>query len=267
MLEVMIATMDSGIKSAAEAVLSPRDGVRWLISWQHADAEDTTPLPTALNGRDDVTVIEQQGRGLSRNRNNCLRHATGDILLIADDDCRYTHDGLQRVVDAFAGRLDLDLATFRMTSRDNTKSYPSCEFDIAKRPKGYYITSFEMALRRSTVIDRCRLAFDERFGLGAPRFLCGEEELFVHKAIKSGLRCRFFPLDVVRHDDATTQATRATAPGVIQARGAFLWLGGYRATALLRPLVMAQRISRDTGVSTLYALRHLYVGLFRIVFS
>lgn len=256
-LEILICTLDDGINNIPAMLLEPREGISYLVSWQHSDGKDNITLPEELK-RCDVKVLNLNGRGLSRNRNNCLNHASGDILLIADDDCSYTNSQLDTVVETFNRNPSLSLATFRMASKHNNKSYPEHEFNLAKPPKGYYVTSFEIALRR---VAAGHLHFDERFGLGAPVFQCCEEELFVEQAVEAGLECRFFPLTIVRHDDATTQLTRATSPNVLAARGAYLWLSPhYHSTALLRAVVMAWRM-RKHGITFGHAFRHIYHGI------
>lgn len=256
-LELLISTIDDGVDSVAQLLLPARTGVRYLVSWQHSLESDRKTVPPSLE-RDDVTVVHLGGRGLSRNRNNSLEHATGDILLIADDDCRYSPQQLDTVVDTFERHPSLALATFRMESKHNNKTYPEREFDLAKPPKGYYVTSFEIALRREAV---GHLRFDERFGLGAPVFQCCEEELFVEQAVGEGFNCRFFPVAVVRHDEPTTQISRAADPDVLAARGAYLWQSRrYHKTALLRAVLAAWRM-RGKGVTFRQALHHLYRGI------
>lgn len=258
-LQLLISTLDGGINSVADLLLPTREGVSYLVSWQHTLGAAPVEVPRELR-RPDVALLEMNGTGLSRNRNNTLRHATGDILLIADDDCRYRAEWLDAVVATFERHPTLALATFQMTSALAPKSYPDHEFSHSgRRPRGYYVTSFEIALRRSAV--QGVVSFDERFGLGAPMLLGGEEELFVEAACAAGLDCRYFPTVVVRHDHATTRASRATVPGLLMARGAYLKLSRrYRRTALLRPLLIAWRIHRRHHYPYGKALAHIYRG-------
>ena len=89
-LQLLICTFNDGIKRIPDLLLPPIDGVEYLVSWQQAD--DFTPheLPEEIADRSDVEVTTLPGLGLSRNRNNCFLHASADICLICDDDCRYT---------------------------------------------------------------------------------------------------------------------------------------------------------------------------------
>ena len=261
-LQLLISTLDDGIDNVASLLLPASLGISYLVSWQHSDGVER-PVSTALQ-RDDVQVLHLAGRGLSRNRNNCLRHATADVLLIVDDDCRYELQQLQQVIATFESHPQLDMATFMMQCEASPKSYPQQEFDLAERRAGYHVSSVELAMRRTSV--QGRLQFNEHFGLGARRFECGEEELFVHDALKLGLNVRFFPITVVRHDHATTQSQRASSPGVLRGRGAYLYAGGYRWSMFARPFTIAWQLHKTHGVPYWHAVRYMLEGVFYMIF-
>ena len=145
-LEVLIITLDEGINNIPAMLLEPREGIGYLVSWQHSDGKEQD-VPNELQ-RPDVEVHHLAGRGISRNRNNCLRHATADVCLIADDDCQYTHEQLQAVIDTFIQHPDVDIATFRYSSDNNSKIYPAQSINLATLPKGYYVSSIELAFKR-----------------------------------------------------------------------------------------------------------------------
>ena len=259
-LELIISTIDDGIHRVARLPLEPAPEISYLVSWQHSAPGDHT-VPEALR-RPDVRVVHLDGRGLSRNRNNCLRHAAGDICLVADDDCRYTLERLRAVVKTFADSPGLDLAAFRMESAHVEKRYPPNRCRLGTHLTGYAPTSFELAFRRASV--QGRLRFNEHFGLGAPLFHCAEEEIFVHDALLLGLRCEFVPTTIVVHDHPTSDASRVTDDGNLMARGAFLYIG-YRGKMLLYPFPIARRLHRRYGVPFGHTLAMLYKGLFHIL--
>src|SRR5574344_279627 len=187
-LEILICTIDDNIQRVEQMLLATAPHILYLISWQRTDACSTRTIPEGLR-RDDVKVLTLDGKGLSRNRNNAIKNASGDICLIADDDLHYELPLLQHVVDTFQTDPALDLATFRYVSSSHTKYYPKYSFDLRKSRRYYYITSFEIAFRRSSV--QGEIAFNELLGLGAPELNSGEEDIFVHDAVKVGLKCRF----------------------------------------------------------------------------
>lgn len=260
-LQLLISTIDNGIDRVAGLVLPPAEGIGYVVSWQHSAGKPATELPPELK-RPDITVTHLDGRGLSRNRNNALSHASADICLIADDDCRYSLERLRAVVDTFDCYPDVDLAAFRMESRDEQRSYPDRSFALDNPPRGYMAYSVEIAFRRTAIAGRVQ--FNPHFGLGAERFHCGEEEIFVHDALEAGLVARFFPVTVVTHDGATTDHARAGQREVLQGKGAYLYIG-YRPKMFLYPFPIARRLKRLYGVPFFYALRHMFAGLAYII--
>ncbi len=252
-LEVLICTCgDDGIKRVAKMGLPKSNGVKYLVSWQ---TDALNPLIPEELLRDDVLILATSSMGLSNNRNHSIANATGDICLIADDDLTYTSHQLQCVIGAFEQNHDVDIALFRYSGGDN-KAYPDYEFDLnAIIPKGYYITSFEIAFRRQRLSSGIK--FDPRFGAGAS-MPAGEEFLFVQNALKAGLRCRFFPVTITRHDGLTT-GSRQQSKGVLQANGVCVAVG-YGLLGLLRLPVIAWRHSQRGKANFFPAVYNLLKG-------
>ena len=255
-LEILICTLDEGIDNIASMLLPQREGISYLVSWQHSEGKEIA-LPSELK-RDDVKVCNLAGRGLSRNRNNCLRHATADLCLIGDDDCQYTHEQLQTVINTFEQNPNVDIATFQYSSKGYSKCYPSTCQDLSSFPKGYYLSSIELAFRRQSV--QGKLWFNEHFGLGAKVFHCGEENIFIHTAIEKGLNCRFFPITIVADQEPLETLERDKEPGTLMTYGAELQL--YKpGTKYLRTLLKAWRLKKQRNVPFFHAVKHMIKGI------
>ena len=255
-LEVLICTIDNGISQIPQLLLPHIDGVSYLVSWQHSTHDQITAPDELL--RDDVKVVHLQGRGLSRNRNSALRNATADICLIADDDCTYRPEYFASIINTFKNDTTLDLATFRMKHSYEGKAYPKHSFNLKHFERGYYVTSFEIAFRRTSV--QGKLEFNELFGLGAPVLQSGEENVFIIEALKQGLHCRYYPIIVVEHNHATTSSTRVGNPGVIMAEGAYIYIA-YPCTLLPRLILKAKRLNRSNHLGFFTNLKHLTAGI------
>lgn len=255
-LEILICTLDKGINSIPAMLLPQHDGIGYLISWQHS-SDKKIAVPEELK-RDDVKICDLEGRGLSRNRNNCLRHATADVCLIGDDDCRYTHERLQKVIDTFAQNPEVDIATFQFEGEGSTKYYPKESFSLSTFPKGYFVASIEIALRRKSIQDK--IWFNENFGLGAEIFHCGEEHIFIQNALSHGLTCKFFPVTIVRENDSTVCIRRDNERGTLMAHGAILQLYQPK-TKYLRMIIKAFRLWRNRNVPFFKAIRHMNNGI------
>lgn len=253
-LQLLISTIDSGINNIASIILEPRDGISYLISWQHS-TEFSGDIPEQLK-RKDIEVVQLQCCGLSCNRNNCIKHATGDVCVICDDDCTYTHDQLNNIAITFATNPKLDIATFK--AYGTKTAYPNKSFDLNNPPKNYHVTSFEIAFRRKSV--QGKLQFNELFGLGAPELHCGEEEVFILDATTAGLNCKYFPAYVVTHNGETTSTKRVNQSGTLKARGAFLYKA-YRRTMIPRVFLISYRLHRDYGVPFFKAVHNMFAGI------
>lgn len=257
-LDVLIAThTPSGLQRVEAMQLPHLDGVRYIVSWQqHGDA----PVPESLADRPDMTVLRLGQNGLSHNRNNAIEASTADIYLIADDDLRYTPAQIEAVRRVFEENPDLDYASFMYVGHDGTspKTYPSEECDLTKGlPKGFYQTSFEIAVRPRGLA--AKLRFPAAFGLGSPWLHAAEEEMFLLTARKLDLNCRFFPIVITTHSGPTTGRAVISDPLVIRAWGAYLYFA-YPLTYPARLWLKARRLSAAGQAPFFNALKELTHG-------
>lgn len=237
-LEVMICAYGAdGLRRIACNAHPQLPGVRYLVSWQPAGA-DISAIPAEIVTRTDFVVHITDSNGLSRNRNNALEHATAPLLLISDDDVSYTADGLKAVLAFFSGNPECDVATFRYESAGAPKWFPVNSFDLRKPAKGYFVTSFEIALRRS-ILQRTGVRFNERFGINS-EFIAGEEDIFIHQLLKNGARGYYVPTVICRHDGDTTCDRMGSEDTFIRVKGAVFTLTHPR-TWPLRMLAHAHR--------------------------
>ncbi len=237
-----------------ERMLPPeREGVGYVVSWQdHRGA----PIPEAIAGRRDTTVLRFDGKGLSSNRNNALEHCDADIILIGDDDLVYRPEAFDTVRRVFERDPELEYASFRYDSPDR-KPYPEAETPLRPIPRGFYQTTFEIALRRDSRAGRLR--FSPLFGPGAPYLTAGEDEFFLLTAVKRGLNCRFFPATIAEHPTLTSGALPKSPPGLLRTTGALTALR-HRVMWVPRIPLTAWRLRRAGKATFVGALRHLAEG-------
>ncbi len=259
-LEVLISTFGAeGLRRVATMALPEMDEVKYLVSCQ-CPGHDSLELPPELQ-RKDVKVIFTPTKGLSVNRNNAISHATAPLCLISDDDLSFTPEGFRSVITVFGENPDLDVATFQYTVTDGRfeKSYPSESFPLSDPAKGYFVTSFEIAFRRESVI-KSGVWFNRNFGLGAPLYGSGEEELWIKDLLDAGLNARFYPYVIAAHADCSTTGVRLMdSPPVLRAAGAVI-KRLYPATSFPRVLLKAWRSSRASGAGLGECLRPLLYG-------
>lgn len=220
LLEVQICTYGvEGIARVSNMKIPQLDNVCYTICFQNP-LRNKYILPEPLL-RDDIRILEHVSSGLSYNRNYGLERAIGDIILIADDDLNYSEDGLESVINVFNNNPLLDFATFKHSGGDN-KLFPAKEFDFKhKEPKGYYLTSFELAVRKKALPKDIR--FSPQLGIGAQFYGAGEESVFLYRLKNRGLNGRFFPITIVEHPNITT-GVRESSPSFLRAQGAWIWI-------------------------------------------
>lgn len=234
--------------------------VEYLVSWQDSEG---VAVPEEIASREDVRVITMPGRGLSRNRNHCLDNAGGDILLIADDDLILYPEGLREVIRIFEENPSLEYGSFRYDS-DVPKEYPAESCSLTSLPKNFYQSSVEIALRRDSRAGKLR--FNEEFGLGGGKFSAGEEELFLKKARRHHIECRYFPVTIAYHPGETTGVRSRLTDGSIRARGVVTWVE-FPWTSVLRIPLISFRIARNRQASFFKALFLMTEGAFHACFS
>lgn len=258
-LDILICTIDEGIKRVPNVLIPKEEGIRYVISMQYTDEKYFAMIPEILRTRDDVTLLTLQGRGLSRNRNNALAHATGDILLIADDDNRYTSEGLRQIIETYECNQDASVICFMSESYSGEpmKKYPTETMSYEEAFKqGYYTTSFEMTMR-----NHLDILFDERFGLGSKMLCAGEEEVFMKDVIDAGYEALFIPKVIVR-SDADTTGTHFVGNKKMQiSKGAtFRYLFGTR-EAIWRSIKEALHHLIHEGANPFPILRNMLKGI------
>lgn len=189
-LEILICTIDKGIGKIPDVLMSPREDVRYVVSMQWTSEEAKKRVPAVLREREDVKLVFLEGKGLSRNRNNAIEHASGDVLLIADDDNRYTDELIANIFEAYEAYPEADVIHFQALNMEGKSLHPY---------PADYVSSVEMSFRRNV-----KVKFDERFGLGSEKLCAGEEQVWVKDAADAGYNIRYVAKPVVMTSAGTT---------------------------------------------------------------
>lgn len=260
-LEILICCLNDDVKKVPALLLPPRGDVRYLVSLQYTDPSVLESLAVPALHRPDVTVVKMEGKGLAKNRNNALRFATGDVLLLADSDVRYEPTYFDRILSHFAADSTLDIACFQALATDGRplRAYSSRSFEYNRQPRGTSFSSVEIAMARRSDMPR----FDERFGLGSDFLSCGEEEVFLYDAYRKGLHIRYFPEVVVQTPRATTGSRFGVDKAVQRSKGAVLCMLHGARGAFARCLKFALTAPRLPH--RLSAMREMARGIFYVL--
>ena len=141
-LHVLICCYNDSLLDVPDILLPERPDVSYVISHQHSAGyslpDDADELKSRLNemlARPDVVLTSIEGKGVSRNRNNCLMKcfetaADDDVCLIADDDVRYFKDSFDRVLSAFASNPSAGFIQFRIKTLGSSRQFRRLPYPV-----------------------------------------------------------------------------------------------------------------------------------------
>ena len=199
-VDILISTINTNINNVPSVLLKARADVSYIISIQEINNVEYN-IPDVLKQRKDVSIFLCKEKGLSMNRNNCIKHASSDICIIADDDVKYKDFYIDKIknefikdpsLDVFAGKIKTNIGEPEFRNYKNYKN--RINFFNFKN-----VCSIEIAFRKKQIIEN-KLYFDSNFGLGSTRFsIGGEESIFIKDCLNKKLNIFFFPVYMVNH--------------------------------------------------------------------
>ena len=182
-IEVLIATMHRESKADIIGLL---DNMNIRSDSVVVSQCNKTGIEKFAYKKYNVTCVYSTERGLSRSRNLALRHATSDIVIIADDDMRYNDDYPEVISTAYTEHPDYDILTFKVL---DAKNYFPAEKKL-NRLLIHKTASVEITMKLSSIRD---ITFNVLFGAGSSYFLGGEEVVYLNSCIKAGKKIMFIP--------------------------------------------------------------------------
>lgn len=212
---------EEGIRRVSALTHPEVEGVEYIVSWQQYRRD---AVPDTLRARKDFIILFEDSSGLSNNRNNALRHSSAPLVLISDDDVSYTGAHIQRILKAFEDNPKADVLTFRYESETCPKKSPEFAFDLSSPPKGYYVSSIEIALNMGRIKSKAGFRWQEMFnpayGLGGTLFISGEEDILMEDLRRAGFQGRYLPEAIATHSGPTTSERLKDSPELVEAKGA-----------------------------------------------
>lgn len=154
-----------------------------------------------------IEHIKLNNKGLSLARNNGLSHATGEIIILSDDDCWYPKGSIKFIVKMFESHPTVDILLTQIydpISDCSYKKYETTPMQLNKRTALLSKSSIEISYRNT----QNSILFDEYFGLGA-RYVAGEENDFLVRCLKAKKRIFYFPQVTVFHEKKKHAETHA----------------------------------------------------------
>jgi glycosyltransferase involved in cell wall biosynthesis len=147
----------------------------------------------------NIKYISSLRKGNSYNRNLGIMHASLNILAFPDDDCYFSPDVIEKVLDIFMKKPHV--VGVSGSWRDSITG------DIVLGgPKNKYVNSFNVwtSVTNITIFINSNVVktvggYNEAFGLGSKMFEGGEETDFILKVIEKGNKILYEPDLVIYH--------------------------------------------------------------------
>lgn len=171
-LSILITTMNEKIERVIKELLPHLKNCEVIISHQITN-ENISPFNAFLGA--NVKYVYMYDKGASKNRNNALKYASGDICVVCDDDVNFVDNFEEKIKNMYKDE-SIDVATFKsinLEKRDR-KKYSSKKFKHNLKSI-LSVSCIEISFRRKSIISK-GINFDENFGFS--KYLGCEENIF-----------------------------------------------------------------------------------------
>ena len=147
---------------------------------------------------DTVKLVSTSDRGVGKNRNKALMHATGEYVMCSDQDMIYVDGYEQIVLDAFAKCPKADIIVFNLEylNRFTPPRKPDKKFKRVHLWNCMRYGTARVAMKKSA-LDKSCLSFSTLYGGGA-KYSAGEDSLFIRDAFRKGLKMYTCPITIAR---------------------------------------------------------------------
>ncbi len=195
-ITILITTLNDGIERVIKNLLPQlKDVYEIIISHQITD-KNISPYLEELASNIRYKYIYD--KGLSKNRNNALKFASGDICVICDDDLNYIENFDKIIKEAYFNNNFADIITFQAI--DEKGNYHGKKIKKIFKHNNISIlnvTSWTITFKLNSIREK-KIKFDENFGLGT-KICVGEENIFLRDSIKKNLNLIYYPKIIVIH--------------------------------------------------------------------
>ena len=185
-IEILISCMNQTVEETLENSNAQSDVL--IVNQTSFEEIKKLHFTDCQNIQHSCKYICSKQVGLSNSRNQAIQEATGDILLLVDDDEELVDNYPQIIAKAFNSHPDADIITFALNY--SLKKFPQKEKEI-----GYLgalkSCSPQIAFRRSSVLSK-QILFDPTMGSGSGNG-GGEENKFLFDCLKKKLKIYYVP--------------------------------------------------------------------------
>lgn len=197
-LWILITTMNNWIVRVKQELLPQLKNVdEVIISHQ---ITDKNIIPESKELWSHIKYYHLHNKGLSKNRNNAIKHSTADICYICDDDLNFIDGFEKKIKDAYTN-LWSDLITFQVLNEEWEEHFKANPWKHS-RYSLLKIWSIWITFSRATILKQ-DINFDEEFGLWT-KYPVGEESIFLWDCYNVGLNIQHCDEAIVLHPNESS---------------------------------------------------------------
>lgn len=208
----------------------------------------------------DIKVINSKTRGIGISRKLGLKNATGEIIVLTDDDVVFDDDYTSIVEKAYDRFPKADMIMFNVRRKGDDRRE---SFIMEKSIKLNYLNSLKfgavnITFRLSSVCDN-EVTFDENFGKSP--FVFGEDSIFIYDALKKGLDLYYVNDDIGEVDLSESSWFNGYDENYFVAKGAqFYRLSKYWCYLLMFQFLLRKKKIYKNDIGSLAALSQMLKG-------
>lgn len=184
-------------------------------------SDKTSDVLLSYNGYSGL-VINRNERGVGRNRNELISHATAEICVLSDDDMHFVDDYSKIVINSFTENPKADVIIFNIDDNNGGRR----QNEVLKRISIVNYMNYgaaRLAFRREAVVTH-GILFNTMFG-GGCKYSCGEDSLFIRECIRKGLKVIALPVTIAKLlDDRDSSWFKGYSEKFLFDQGVFLSL-------------------------------------------
>lgn len=200
-LSILITTMDDRIDHVISNMVPKYSNCEIVISHQITHENIQPKLKSDFPN--NCVYVYMYDKGLSKNRNNAIKYATGDICVLCDDDLLHLENFDKIIIKAFEENDQFDIMTFNAIDSKNRLINPLPQLKFRHNSISILRICSMMIAFKNYSIKINNIMFDEKFGLGA-QYGISEENIFLKDCINKGLLLMHYPENIVKHSDISS---------------------------------------------------------------
>lgn len=215
---------------------------------------------TLCENNRELLVYETNEKGLSKSRNKALNESDGDICLIADDDILYVSELETIICNAFIENPEYDIIAFYVERSSDFNQKEIGKQHVIGRLQSLSLMSVQIALQRDKVLAK-GISFDEHFGAGSSKYICGEENIFLMDCLKKGCRILYVPIKIASTSDTESTWFHGYNEQYFCSKGAvFYRLFPLLSMSMIFVFALTKRRIYQNDISLRNALRYMKCG-------